>query len=361
MSREDGRIEIMRKHAGVLICCCILLSGCAQERVVDQINIIQYMGADLEEDKIKLSVSYPKYIKASGGQSLVTTESKVVYGVFTALTGKSSQPVEMGQMRTLVLSENFAKKYITELADIINRQFTKSTKASIVLTDQSTNAMIAEASRKPPFFLSELIEQNMDHGNTPNTNYHTFVNQYYGEGQDIYLPVINLNKGVFQMDGVAVFKGDDLKVRLNANEGLYLKLLKDKQRTGEYDFLAGANSMYSFIILHGKSKIDVKEDGKTTISLKLAIQLREIPEQMNVRNQGDLQKIKKQIEERLSSEITAMLIRLQQNRVDPIGFGEKYRRQHQAFKEEAYYEKIYPQLLFEVKTNVIILHAGVGQ
>ncbi|ACT03699.1 germination protein, Ger(x)C family [Paenibacillus sp. JDR-2] len=351
----------MRRHAVVLICCCILLSGCAQERVVDQINILQYMGVDVEEEKFKLNVSYPEYIKASGGQSLVTTESNVVYGVFTALTGKSSQPVEMGQMRTLVLNEKFAKKYISELADIINRQFTKSTKASIVLTDQSTKTIITEASQKPPFFLSELIDQNMDHGNTPNTNYHTFINQYYGEGQDIYFPVINMYKGVFQMDGVAVFKGDDLKLRLNVNEGLYLKLLKDKKRTGEYDFIAGTSSMYSFVILNGKSKIDVNEDGKTTVSLKLSIQLREIPEQMNIQNQDDLDEIKKQIEEKLSSEIKSMLIRLQQNKVDPIGFGEKYRRQHPIFKEDEYYAKIYPHLSFEVKTSVNILHAGVGQ
>ncbi|WP_201008816.1 Ger(x)C family spore germination protein [Paenibacillus glycanilyticus] len=352
----------MRRHAVVLLCCCILLSGCAQERVVDQINILQYMGVDLEDEKFKLNASYPEYIKASGGQSLVTTESNVIYGVYTALTSKSSQPVEMGQMRTLVLNENFAGKYIAEIADIINRQFTKSTRASIVLTDQSTYTIIAEASKKPPFFLSELIDQNMDHGNTPNTNYHTFINQYYGEGQDIYLPVIRVNKGLFQMDGVSVFRGDDLKLRLNANEGLYLKLLKDKKLAGEYDFIAGTHSMYSFIILHGKSKINVKEDGRqAAISLALSIQLRETPKQMNIQSQGDLNEMKKQIEEKLSSEITTLLIRLKQNRVDPIGFGEKYRRQHQAFKEKEYYEKIYPHLLFEVKTDVHILHAGVGQ
>ncbi|KQX68940.1 Ger(x)C family spore germination protein [Paenibacillus sp. Root444D2] len=351
----------MKGHILVLFCCC-LLSGCAQKRITDRINIIQSMGVDVEGDTIKMSTSYPTYIKASRQQSVspITAESKNLYGIFTTLTTKSSQPVELGQMRTLVISEKFAKEAISELADYINREFIKSSNATLVITKQQASSIISETSKKTSFFLSELIEQNMYHGNTPMTNYHSFVNQYYGEGQDVYLPVINKDQGLLHMDGVAVFKGDELKLWLTNEEGLYLKFLKDKALTGEYDFITGQKDMYSFVILRGKSKIAIAQNGKTTISLKLSIALRGIPKKINIQKKDDSQEVKKQIEDKLSSEIKMMLIRLQKNNVDPIGFGEQYRWQHRKYSENEFYGKIYPNLDFEVNTKIIILHSGVG-
>src|SRR4051812_43849200 len=126
----------MKGHILALFCCCCLLSGCGQERLVNRINIIQSMGVDIEGETIKMSASYPTYIKAAQQQSVspITAKSKTMYGIFTALTAKSSQPVELGQMRTLVISEKYARKAISELADIINRQIIKSSNANIVIT-----------------------------------------------------------------------------------------------------------------------------------------------------------------------------------------------------------------------------------
>ncbi|RAP75785.1 Ger(x)C family spore germination protein [Paenibacillus montanisoli] len=341
---------------------CFLVSGCVQERIIDRINIIQSLGVDIEGETYKLSASIPSYIKASPKQSesSITAESNIMYGVFTALTTKSSHPVELGQMRTMVISDKFAREAIPELADLINREFIKSSNATIVITKQSANSIISETSNKPPYYLSELIEQNMQHGNTPATNYHSFVNQYYGEGQDVYLPVLNQDQGILHMDGVCVFKGDDLKLWLTGEEGLYVKFLNDKSLTGEYDFKTGPKEMYSFTILRGKSKIAISKNGKTTITLALSIALREIPNNMNIQNKDDLHEVKKQIENRLSTEIKTLLVRLQKNNVDPIGFGEQYRWQHRTFSENEFYEKTYPNLDFEVKTNILILNAGVG-
>ncbi|CAM4226835.1 Ger(x)C family germination protein [Paenibacillus endophyticus] len=351
----------MKGQILALFCCC-LLSGCAQARTVDRINIIQSMGVDLEGETMKMTASYPTYIKASQQQAEIpiTAESKIMYGIFTALTTKSSQPVELGQMRTLVISEKFARNSISELADIINREFIKSSNATIVVTQQHAGSIISETSKKPPFFLSELIEQNMNHGNTPMTNYHSFVNQYYGEGQDVYLPVINKDQGLLQMDGVVVFKGDEIKLWLTGEEGLYLKFLKDKALTGTYDFMTGPKDMYSFFILRGKTDIAIAQTGKTTISLKLYIALREIPKKINIQKKDELQAVRKQIEDKLSLGIKTMLIRLQKNNADPIGFGERYRWKQRSFSENKFYKEIYPNLDFEVKTKLIILHSGVG-
>ncbi|REE88965.1 Ger(x)C family germination protein [Paenibacillus taihuensis] len=350
----------MRKPL-LAIFCCSLLTGCSQDHIVDRINILQSMGVDMDGETVKMSASYPKYIKGAGEQSPITAESNVMYGVFTALTAKSTQPVEIGQLRTLVISESFAQRAIPDLADIINREIIKSSNTTIVITKQTASSIIAKSSKEQPYYLSELIEQNIFHGNTPRTNYHSFVNQYYGEGQDVYLPVINEAEGLLHMDGVAVFKGDELKLWLDSDEGLYLKLLKDKKLNGEYDFKTGPKAMYSFVILRGKSRIDSSHRNKTRISLQLSIQIREIPEKLSLEKEADLNAVRKQIEEQLNSAVKSLLIRLQKNKTDPVGLGEQYRRSHRSFSEDEFYGKIYPRMDFEVKTNIIILHSGVGR
>lgn len=260
----------MKRHILVFFC-CFLLSGCAQERIIDRINIIHSIGFDIEGETIKMSASFPTYKTSSRKESisLITGEAQTIYGNFTALAAKSLQPIEIGQMRTLVISEKFAKKAITELADIINRESVKSSNATIVISKQNAGSIISETIKKPSFFLSGLVEQNMARGNTPRTNYHSFINQYYGEGQDVYLPVINNDQGLLHMDGIGVFKGDELKLWLTNEEGLYLKLLKDKALKGEYDFTTGQHDKYSLLILRGKRKMALAQNGKASISLKL--------------------------------------------------------------------------------------------
>ncbi|MCM3628349.1 Ger(x)C family spore germination protein [Paenibacillus glycanilyticus] len=342
--------------------CCLLLGGCSQERIVNRINIIQSMGVDLEGDTYKISASFPNYIKATREQDVspMTAESKVTYGIFTTLTSQSSQPIESGQMRTLVISEKFARETISELANIINRESIKSSNAHIVITRQKASQIISETVKTPPFYLSELIDNNMYHGNIPVANYHSFVNQYYGAGQDVYLPVINIDHGKLHMDGVAIYGGNELKLWLTQQEGLYLKILRDKSLTGEYDFKTSSKDMYSFVIMHGNKKLSIAQNGNTSISLEIYIALREIPERINIQNSQDLYELKKLIGEKLSSEMKAMLIRLQKNKVDPVGFGEQYSWHHRNFNEKDFYERIYPHLNFEVQTKIIILHSGVG-
>ncbi len=351
----------MKKHILVFFCCC-LLSGCAQERIIDRINIIHSIGLDIEGETIKMSASFPTYKTSSRKESisLLTGEAQTIYGNFAVLAAKSLQPIEIGQTRTLVISEKFARKDVTELADIINRESIKSSNATIVITKQNAGSIISETIKKPSFFLSGLVEQNMAHGNSPRTNYHSFINQYYGEGQDVYLPVINNDQGLLHMDGIGVFKGDELKLWLTNKEGLYIKLLKDKALTGEYDFTTAQQDKYSLVILRGKRKMAIAQNGKAMISLKLTIELREFPKKVNILKKNDLHEVKKQIEEKFASEIKTMLVLLQKNNVDPIGFGDQYSEQRRKYSENEFYGKIYSNLDFEVKTEIIILHSGVG-
>ena len=172
--------------------------------------------------------------------------------------------------------------------------------------------------------------------------------------------MIAMDQGLLRLDGVGVFKGDELKLWLTYEEGLYLKLLADKALTGEYNFKVGPADMYSFHILRGKRKITIGRNGNVAIALQLSLEFWQMPNGMDVRNKQDLEQAKKQIETEFAAAIKTMLVRLQKNGVDPVGFGERSRRQDRRFNEQAFYGNAYPSLHFDVKPKITILHAGVG-
>jgi spore germination protein len=352
----------MKRYISLILLLC-LLSGCIQEQIIDRIKIIQYMGFDTQGDSFKGSASYPIYGKAQGKAPLMllTARAQTVMGMFTTFSNQSEHPIEYGKMRTLLISEDFAKKGISEFAVDLIRDSTIGSNATVVITKQDANEILLDSLPLPPFYISDLIEQNMDLGNTPLTNLHSLQYQFYGEGQDVYLPILIKNpEGKLQMDGVGIFQGDKLKLLLNDKEGLYFKLIKDRVNSGTYEFTTTDKIDIYLKIKYGSTKISLKQNGKVAVLLKLNIIAANYPEEMNLTNRNDMTKLAQQIENKFAVEIKKMLENFQENDVDPLGLGNLYRSKQRSWSEKEFRDVTYPALKFDVSTK-ITLQLGSGQ
>ncbi|KRE64116.1 Ger(x)C family spore germination protein [Paenibacillus sp. Soil750] len=351
----------MKMYVSILLV-CFLLSGCAKRDIIDQIKIVQCLGFDVQGDTFKTSASYASYQKKERLR-LMIAEAQTFSGIWIPHNKQSDEHIVSGQVRSLVISEKFARKSIQDLASSLLRDPVMSNNATIVITKQEVSTIMSETLKNPPFYLSDQINQNMKNGNTPLTNAHLLLDQYYGEGQDVYLPLLDQDKnGLFRLDGVGVFKEDKLRLLLNDKEALMLKLLKDKSKTmtGAYEFLGRENKPIYFKILHGKGSISHEQNDSVVISLKLHIQLRELPKTISSVSKSDLLELKHDIEQHFTSEISDMLKKFQINAVDPIGFGEIYRSKNRNWNELEYKNKTYPNIKFEVNSEINISHSGVG-
>lgn len=340
----------------------LILSGCAKLKVIDQIKIIQGLGYDIEGQTIKGFALYPLYKNVHRGTPLVLLygQSETVQGTITSFTSQSQHPIELGQTRTVVLGEAFAKKGISELVGVLVRDPLMGSNTTVILTNQTANRILTHSLKQPPFYLSNLIEQNITDGNTPTTNFHLLLNQYYGEGQDVYLPILKIDpKGLLVMDGVGIFKGDKLQLQINSKEGLMLKLLKDKDIFGRYEFTTKKNEHILMTFLYGERKISPTND-KVVISFTLHTQLSEYPTTTNQLNPHDMSNLKKQIEDDLQNEMKKVLEKFQANHLDPVGFGELYRGKQRNWTEDTFQKQTYPNLHFVVKPEVIFSQSGVG-
>ncbi|MDF2649610.1 MAG: Ger(x)C family spore germination protein [Paenibacillus sp.] len=333
---------------------CILISGCADEHVVGNISITQYVSFDIQGDTFKSSATYPSYEKKAP-LLLLSAESQTIRGVISSYATQSQQPVEIGQLRTIVISEKLAASGISELVDDLVQDPQLASNTKLVISKQNPSMILSKTLKYPAFYLSDLIEQNMKYGNTPQTNAHTLLDQYFGEGQSVYIPLINNDQnGLIQMEGVGVFNEDKLKLSLTNKEGLLLKLLKDKDLSAIYEFKTEQQSKIYLQISYGKRKVSLAQDGKAVISLKLFVDINDFS------NKNDLQELKQQMGQHFSSEIKSMLEKFQRNHVDPIGFGDLYRGRQKKWSEQEFHNQTYPNLTFEVNTEIVIIHSGVG-
>ncbi|WP_261305949.1 Ger(x)C family spore germination protein [Paenibacillus andongensis] len=333
---------------------CFLLSGCAKEQIIDRVKLIKTIGLDLQGETFRVSASYSAFEKKAK-LFLLNGEAKSFNEVLTSFTSQSDHQIAIGQLRTFVISEKTARRGISELAGSIVRDPLISNLSTLVLTTNQASDILAETLKYPPVYLSNLIKQNMENGNTPSTNGHIFLDQYFGEGQDVFLPVlVKSPDDVLQINGVGVFHGDKLKLLLTDKKGLLIKLLKDDKvdiQSSTYTFKNDQNEQISYKIIYAKHKMIV-ENEKALISLHLNIYLGKYPATLNAfENNNDMLNLKKEIENNLTVEIKAMLEDFQKNHVDPIGIGNLHRARQRNWNEQKFTAQIYPKLKFDVVTE----------
>jgi len=350
------------KFAYLTLSLFLVLTGCAKLKVIDQIKIIQGLGYDIEGENIKGFALYPLYKNTHSGKPLVLLygQSETIQGTITSFTTQSQHPIELAQTRIVVLGDAFAKKGISELVSVLVRDPLLGSNTKVILTNQTANQILTHSLKQPPYYLSNLVEQNMMDGNTPNSNFHYLLNQYYGKGQDVYLPIVNIDeKGLVTMDGTGICKGDKLQLKINSKEGLFLKLLTDRELTGRYEFTTEKKERTLLTFLYGKRKISIKDD-KVSISLTIHTQLQEYPASVNSLNPNEISRFKNQIENELQNKIIDLLKKFQANGVDPVGLGELFRGKQRDWAEDTFQKHTYPKIRFIVEPEVIFSQSGVG-
>jgi len=373
---------------------CTLLSGCVPRSIIDELGITHTIGIDEENGKLTATVLYPNYTN-SNKASVIKTAADNPSTLKSNLGHKSQSQIVLGQIRTFVLGDSYSKAGISRVLETICKDATIGN-ITFVVSDTKAEDIIKGLKPAPPLYLSHLLETSVLHEGTPETNIHTLVSQYYGSGIDIYLPNISFdNEKQLVVSGLSIFKGEKLKLTISNKEAFLFKLMNDKNKSGYYDITLptkdnqkgkdndkeqkhnrdkkqgdidgkqpGNENNFALKSLYGKHKITLHKKGnENTISMNLTlnVELKGIPESIQIEKKEDYQYLKKSMEKIIANDIETLLKKLQQNEVDPFGFGIIYRSESKEWNEKEFYQKIYPKMAFSVKTDLILRQLGVGE
>lgn len=186
-----------------------------------------------------------------------------------------------------------------------------------------------------------------------------FKKRFSEKGFDPLLPIIEVKRNLFEIDKVGLLDKKGLKLQFNPKETMILNFfLNEEPKTA----LKVENGDQSFVIdVQGvKTNYKLMTDNQKQPYIKVDIKLQgRIEEALFSVNNKDLRQYEKMANTFTKKQVHDVLVKLQKSKVDPIGFGLRYRSRHFEKDDWETWERLYPEIKFKVNADVQIKDTGL--
>ncbi|WP_240689117.1 Ger(x)C family spore germination protein [Ammoniphilus sp. YIM 78166] len=346
----------------------LFLSGCSDQTIINEIQMIDSIGYDKHEGKIIGTVIYPRFEeKGKVNLNMFHTESDSSQDILPRLNTKSDLPIEIGQVRLALFGKEFAIQGIDTVVKSFELNPKVTSRMQLAVAEPTAETILKSSLElNIPFHTAHKITQNMDNGNLPKMNLHLFLEYYYGEGRDPFLPYLIKEKNEIKIDGLALFKRGEYIHHINMKQSFLLKMLLDGTQNGVYKVKINENKTEGFILLKNldaKARYtigNIDPIPNITIHLSMNVKIQEVPTWVHLTDNKEVQKIEKIIEDHINKEILQLISLFQEYNVDPLGLGDRVRAKSRNW-DYKHFQVIYPQLKKTVNTKVKIIQTGVGE
>ncbi|MGG0175616.1 GerAB/ArcD/ProY family transporter [Gottfriedia acidiceleris] len=358
----------MINRSALLLFLILLLSGCTlfpTSYIVNKIDMSQGLGYDLTEKKdIKGTIVYPIFKKDKASSTEVRTAiGKSSKEIRSILNNETQNPLVSGQVRVALYGKKLAKIGINDFVDTLHRDPSIGSLIQLGIVDGDANQLFKSKKYKKEnvsIHVNNMLVQNMEFGQLPRTDLHTFLFQLFQIGQDPYLPLIKNENDNIGITGIAFFKNDQYVTSISLKDLFIFKALVESSKNTLHQFILengdkvvietlGSNVKYKVKIVHGRPEF--------IIHLKMRPSLKEFAPSKKQRVAVDKKKIQKQIEQILEKDALNIVTQFKNHQVDPLGLGAKYREHYPGFNEKKW-EMYYPHVKVFVKADVEIRQTG---
>ncbi|MEW4426653.1 Ger(x)C family spore germination protein [Paenibacillus pabuli] len=349
-----------RRSKCILAVMCVmgmlLLSSCQDTSIVNEISLVLTSAYDLQDKKIHNSVLIGEYTeKDKSDVELLEIDSSNSFDVMPRMNMQAKEPIEYGQLRMMVLGEDYAKHGIGDILRVLAHNTRVSRRMQFAVAEgKALDIIKASIPAHDPLYLMKLIEQNGNFANLPHFSLHQALFQYFSKGQDIYLPRLRLNEqDKIMLDGLVVFKGEKAVLQLSDEEGLCLKLLTEDAKNGK--FLAQINEVEGaqkqaanttdndalIKILSSSVKHQMVSDTPAAaLDSTIHISASVIKASRNdfLLSGKEMKELEAEMKRHMESKINQLIRKCQRENVDPFGFGEYVRSRTRHWDNETFYK-----------------------
>lgn len=188
----------MRNIKQIILCgvSVLLLTGCLQKLIIDDVQLIQGVVLDKEKDKIKATIVCPVQKKGNQVQVFENIANTVKQGR-ESLSLKSAQPFVSGQLRIALFTKELAKKNLAAAFDTFLRDSSIGHTLYIGILEGNGYELFTGKYKNNfnvAIYIKNLLEHNMETGSLPDTNLHLSSFYYYRVGQDTFMPILKKKK-----------------------------------------------------------------------------------------------------------------------------------------------------------------------
>lgn len=349
-----------------IIMTILLLSGCVEKNIIDDIHIQSAVAIDLaDDDKLKGMILVQNYLPDQAVENIrFTSTGKIRRDLLLNIQKKSSQQIVVGGLMISIFGDEISKKGIADSIDAYQRDPGIGTR-NYLATSSGSALKILEGEYGPRgngTYLRNLLEHNIEYRDVPETNLHVFLRDYNSEWKDAFLPELrSVNKNEVEISGISLFKRDKEIDVLPKDKMFYFKLLVDRHSNGNFLVELGENETAMVKSIKSKRKIKMAKNNPSQMILNIHINgvVTEYTGKKVSKEVADV--IEKELIKKVNAESIKLIKQFQEKGVDPIGFGLVYKSKHRgaAKRIKNWGDNEYKNLSFKINTKVDISESGV--
>ncbi|WP_309119519.1 Ger(x)C family spore germination C-terminal domain-containing protein [Paenibacillus sp.] len=363
-----AKLEFFARSALVLALLMFAGIGFNGYKDIDKRFFVVSMGVDegkngfLYEVTLKLALPQADPKAAKNEFLLIKRESNSIGEAVAFMKSQVDKEFDFGHMKMIFIGESLAKRNWLKTMDWFfrRRDIQKIAYVAVARPDAATALNIKPMFEQLPS--SSLFTAFGDEGSeTPYivTEYLFDLHRRLHErGIDPVVPIVEPYKKQFDIQKAYIVTRSGIKTALNPQEtGLYSMLLNRAERAT----LSVQRGTDSFSVTADEIKLDheLRTGAKPTVTVKGTV-LGTVEVASETVEPSELGKFESALEQRMNEDIISLLKKLQEDDVDPFGFGLHYRATH--YNNDTEWEdwrKIYPKLTFESEIRVVLETPGV--
>lgn len=369
----SGKQKVIKCFFAIIMLSTFLLqSGCAFKDIDKRIFVLG-IGIDPSEEvrdgfRVTLKLAKPAGdVKAESSQSFsyLAFDAKSVAEAINNMEAHVDKKLDMGHNRSIIINKELLSRDFDTFMDYFTRRGDIQMIAYVAVSEKTAEETVSFApDTEPPATIA--IYNFFDNTGTESpyvvtTFLFKFRRQVLSKGINNVLPIIDFNEEQkhFIVNKSIVLKWGGEPVELTQVQTKYLNSLINKVDKFNYKINEDDRLLILAIdeVKH-KYKI-ILDEGEPRIDMKIT-KVGVISESTERLKNSDLQKYGEVAAEDIEKKVMELLTYLQENKVDPFGFGLRYRATRlssEDIMEE--WNRIYPEIKFNVTVNVELKSTGV--
>ncbi|KHE67569.1 spore gernimation protein [Halobacillus sp. BBL2006] len=328
----------------------LLCSGCIPKNYIEQLGIITAVGYDLlDNQKIRGTLVLFQFDPTTSNTSqVVTSEANTSKGIRLQAHRKTSHKLVSGQVRVALFQKELAAKGLTRYMDTLSRDAKVSDMSLLAVTDvPSANLLQSKSSEDAPNtgeYLHRLIEKSIKHEMITDASLTVFQQDYFSIGADPVLPLLTLEDDKGVINGLSLFQDDRYVGRLPADDIIYLMMLRNEMKHGEFQIelpqdslddhlkkgsIKNPNESSLYVSLYQMgSNLSTKptkgDPSSYSVNIKIEARLLEITKEVDLKSKKTIETLEKEVEKQIEDNLNRVMGELKEAQVDPAGLGKKY-------------------------------------
>ncbi|MBR7553041.1 Ger(x)C family spore germination protein [Allobacillus sp. GCM10007491] len=367
----------------------VLLTGCAEERVLEDLGIITTAGFDKGEDGPEVFgtfITYKFSQQLSNVNSPIHSSGRTAQDAFHLAFAKTAKKLVTGQLRAVVYGPDLAKEGIWPHLDTLQRNQFVSDLVYITVSEMPSrevlNAQVFEEAPNVGIYIYRLLDQVIGKEEIVDSSLHEFIKNYLKVGVDPITPVLSIEEDRVIVTGLGLFQDDRFIDTIDLHEAFYVRLILDEFKAGELQIELPTENYRQFMEdfepspeeetfeitmqqIKSASQISPKDSGKYHFSIKIRFEgdIRELTKELDLESKEVIHMLEKDMAKKIEENISKLLEKTQELNVDSLGFGTFWNAKFKGDKKltEEEWRKEYPNFQFDIDVTTEILRNGITQ